>query len=93
MPCAALLAVLMIPVAGHGALNPFNACSWTLYYEYVANILYAVVLRRLATPALLALIVDLNAIFGTANAVWTEVANGNCTLVGGWSLSAKQVYV
>ena len=103
---AALLAVLMIPVAGHGALNPFNACSWTLYYEYVANVLYAVVLRRLATPALLALTVvagvwsavtalnvDLNAIFGTANAVWAEVAKGNCTLVGGWSLSAKQVYI
>lgn len=55
----ALLAVgcaLMIPAFPIQSMNPFNGPVWTLFYEYLANILYALVLRRLGKKALLALI-------------------------------------
>lgn len=40
-------AATMVPMFTMSLLNPFNACSWTLYYEYAANILYALLFRHL----------------------------------------------
>jgi len=54
----ALMAVgcmLMIPAFPSLLCNPFNGPVWTLYYEYLANVLYALVLRRLGKKALMVL--------------------------------------
>ena len=46
-----LLSVLMIPapvsmdIRGWSEINALNGNAWTLYYEYFANILYALVIR------------------------------------------------
>ena len=37
--------LLLLPYPGTGFLVPFNPCAWTLCYEYVANILYALFVR------------------------------------------------
>lgn len=61
---AMLLAMLLLPVApgagaevrGNGEMFPLNGPSWSLFFEYIGNILYALVLRRLSTRALAALV-------------------------------------
>lgn len=61
---ALLMAMFMIPaspgcgyeVRGNGEMFPLNGPSWSLFFEYIGNILYALVLRRLSTKALFALV-------------------------------------
>lgn len=52
-----LLGMLLIPcfpggageVRGNGEMFPLNGPSWSLFFEYLGNIMYALVLRRLST--------------------------------------------
>lgn len=61
---ALLMAMFMLPatpgcgyeVRGNGEMFPLNGPSWSLFFEYIGNILYALVLRRLSTKALFALV-------------------------------------
>lgn len=59
---AMLLGMFMIPavpgasyeVRGNGEMFPLNGPQWSLFFEYIANIVYAVFLRRLSTKLLAA---------------------------------------
>lgn len=54
------LTILLIPsfpggageVRGNGEMFPLNGPSWSLFFEYIANIMYALFLRRLSTKVL-----------------------------------------
>ena len=88
---AMVLSIFMIPAApkacyeirGNGELFPLNGPSWSLFFEYIANILYALWLRRLSTKALSAVV----AVSGIGLAA---CAFGNLSGVGnigvGWSM-------
>lgn len=60
---ATLLNALLIPatpgteIRGLGEMYPLNGPSWSLFFEYIGNILYALVIRRLCTRALAGLVV------------------------------------
>ena len=55
-----ILAFFLIPcrpggfceVRGNGEMFPLNGPSWSLFFEYIANIMYALFLRRLSTRCL-----------------------------------------
>ena len=57
---ALLLTMFMIPavpgaqyeVRGNGEMFPLNGPMWSLFFEYVGNILYALVIRRFSTKTL-----------------------------------------
>ena len=57
---AMLLTMFIIPalpgspyeVRGNGEMFPLNGPGWSLFFEYIGNILYAFVIRRLPTKAL-----------------------------------------
>ncbi len=57
MMIALLCAMFMIPavpgcsyeVRGNGEMYPLNGPAWSLFFEYIGNILYALFLRRLST--------------------------------------------
>lgn len=57
---ALLLNLFLIPavpgtgpeVRGNGEMYPLNGPSWSLFFEYIGNILYALFIRRLSTKAL-----------------------------------------
>lgn len=52
---AGLLALPSLPLANRlGDSHPLNAPAWTLFQEYIANLAYALVLRRLGLRALAA---------------------------------------
>ena len=103
---AFVVALFMIPVGngldvrGWGEMNPLNGPQWSLTYEYIGNILYAFIFRRLPKFALAALTavaafctldlcLNLN-VFG----LLTEGRNyAAYTVIGGWSLAPEQIYI
>lgn len=77
-----------LDIRGWGEMHPLNGPGWSLFYEYVGNILYALVVRRFATW-LLALCV-----FGAGCAlIHYGVTGPNGDLIGGWSLAPEQVRI
>lgn len=60
---ATILNALMIPVTpgmevrGVGEMYPLNGPTWSLFFEYLGNILYAVFIRKLSTKALTVLVI------------------------------------
>lgn len=59
---ATLMSALLIPatpgteIRGVGEMYPLNGPSWSLFFEYIGNILYVFFIRRLPTKALLTLV-------------------------------------
>ena len=62
---AFFLAMFLIPaypgaaydVRGNGEMFPLNGPSWSLFFEYIGNILYALFIRKLSNKKLAALVV------------------------------------
>lgn len=103
---AFVMGCLMIPcgagmdIRGWGEMNSFNGPNWSLTWEYVGNILYALVFRRL--PKIGLAILAAAAAFCTLNLcldwnVFGLLTEGHAghryTVIGGWSLTAEQVYI
>lgn len=83
---AVVCSLLMLPVPGIAMLSPFNACSWTLYYEYLGNIVYGLVLRRVGIKVLIALVL-LAAAFTVGYVFQVPYVGGKhgLSIAGGWS--------
>lgn len=87
-----LLGVFLIPVLpgmsaevrGNGEMFPLNGPSWSLFFEYIGSILYAVVLHRLSLRTL-RVVVALSAVALAASAVFDM--SGAYHLGMGWTLS------
>lgn len=103
---AFVMGCLMIPcgtkmdIRGWGEMNSFNGPNWSLTWEYVANILYALVLRRLPKVALAVLAVvaafctlDLSLNWNVFGLLTESRTPQMYTVIGGWSLTAEQVYI
>lgn len=88
---AMLLTMFMIPavpgvpyeVRGNGEMFPLNGPAWSLFFEYIGNILYALIIRRLSTKALALLTLILGCIHA-----WFFVGNiSGYDMVGvGWTI-------
>ena len=84
---AMLLGMLMLPlwpgaaadVRGNGELFPLNGPSWSLFFEYIGNILYALLLRRLSTRWLAA-------VAAVSGVLLTGIAVHDGYLGVGWSM-------
>lgn len=70
-------------VRGNGEMFPLNGPSWSLFFEYIGNICYALFIRRLNTKALSALV----AVLGVAY-IWFSVGNvsGYESIGVGWTI-------
>ena len=90
---ALLLTMFMIPalpglpyeVRGNGEMFPLNGPAWSLFFEYIGYIIYALFIRRLPTKALAVL----TALLGVAHA-WFFIGNiseYDCVGVG-WTIDA-----
>ena len=60
----------MHEVRGNGEIFPLNGPSWSLFFEYIGNICYALFIRRLSTKALSVLVAVLGLIY-----IWFAVGN------------------
>lgn len=89
---AMILTLLMIPampgslaeVRGNGEMFPLNGPVWSLFFEYIGYVIYAVVLRRLSVRFLAAFV----ALMGAA-LLWAAVGNlsGYGHIGMGWTLA------
>ncbi|WP_455591113.1 acyltransferase family protein [Bacteroides sp.] len=88
-----LCTILFIPampglgyeVRGNGEMFPLNGPCWSLFFEYIGNILYALFIRRLSTKVLAVLVVLLG-IALAAFAIFNVSGYGSIGV--GWTLDA-----
>ena len=86
-------------IRGWAETNPLNGPAWSLQWEYIANILYALVIRRLSKVALAICV----AVFAVMTVIlclnidvtgFLEARNwASYTVVGGWSTTPDQLQV
>ena len=98
-----VMGLLMIPcgngldIRGWGELNSLNGPQWTLTFEYIGNILYAFILRRLPKLALAILCVCCAFFTLDLTLGWDVFGffpdGPQYTVIGGWSLTAQQLYI
>ena len=87
-----VIGMLLVPVGpafdirGWSEMYPLNGPAWSLFYEYVANILYALVVRRFSN-----LLLALCVFVAGAALVNHLVAGPSGDVIGGWSLEPEQV--
>lgn len=86
--CTLLPLPLKWDIRGWMEMHPLNGPAWSLYYEYIGNILYALFIRRFSKTALTVL-VAIAACF-TVHRCLTAPAGD---IVGGWALNWEQQYV
>ena len=79
---------LSLDIRGWGEMHPLDGPAWTLFFEYVANIMYALVLRRTSRTVLAILV-----LIAAAALIHYGVTNKNGDLIGGWSLAPEQLRI
>lgn len=89
-----LLGFVMIPmtpsaeIRGWGEIYPLNGPQWSLFYEYIGNILYAVGLRRLSNSWLGVLV-----LLSAAALIHLLTFGPRGDVIGGWALDASGVRI
>ena len=94
---ALLCAMFMIPatpgccyeVRGNGEMFPLNGPSWSLFFEYIGNVLYALIIRRLSKVALTLLVIVLG-ILHTGFAVLDISGYGSIGV--GWTIDTMNFF-
>jgi peptidoglycan/LPS O-acetylase OafA/YrhL len=66
-------------------MHPLNGPAWTLFFEYIANILYGILLRRVSNW-LLSLLV----FFAGLVLIHLAVTSSQGDIIGGWSIEPHQ---
>ena len=77
-----------LDIRGWSEMHPLDGPAWSLFFEYIANILYGAGLRRLSKKAL-SVFVLLSAVF----LVHLAVTSRHGDVIGGWSLTPGQLHV
>lgn len=77
---------LSLDIRGWQEMHPLNSVGWSLFFEYIANILYAIWIRKFSKTALIIIVI----ISGIALA---QLAIANGDLSGGWTLNVEQVRI
>lgn len=94
---AMLLTMLMIPavqglpyeVRGNGEMFPLNGPGWSLFFEYIGNILYALFIRRLSTKMLAALTI----VLGLVHAYFFIFDVSGYGMIGvGWTIDELNIW-
>ncbi len=75
-------------IRGWVEMHPLNGPGWSLFYEYIANILYALFIRKFSKKSL-SILVFLSAI----GLIHIALTNPNGDIIGGWSLEPVQMHI
>lgn len=100
-----ILSCLLIPtlpsldIRGWTEMYPLNSPQWTMLFEYIANILYAVFLRKTKNLviALLAIIAALLTVDLSLNlnllSIYGDRGANSFTVIGGWTSTWPDIYI
>ncbi len=88
-----------LDIRGWREITPINGPQWSLMWEYVGNILYALFVRRFSKTALTVLVV-ISAMMTIDLALDIDVfgildvrSHVRYTVIGGYGMSAEQIYI
>lgn len=79
---------LSLDIRGWHEMHPLNGPGWSLFFEYVANILYGLFVRNFSKTALSVLV----ALSGGA-LIHLAVTSPNGDVIGGWSIEPAQLRI
>lgn len=71
-----------LDVRGWTEMHPLNGAAWSLFYEYIANIIYALFLRKTSKIVLTVL-----TLIAAGFTIHYALTNANGDIIGGWSIS------
>jgi peptidoglycan/LPS O-acetylase OafA/YrhL len=86
--CTLIPVPISMDIRGWQEMHPLNGPAWSLFFEYIANILYAVIVRRFS-KLLLSVFVSLAACM----MIGYLVLGPQGDLIGGWSLNKEQLFI
>ena len=86
--CTLIPLLPSMDIRGWQEMHPLDGPAWSLFFEYVANILYALGIRKLSNKAL-ALLVFFSACFLAQLAVFGPRGD----VIGGWAVNRTQLHV
>lgn len=100
-----ILGCMMFPappsmdIRGWQEINSLNGAQWSLLWEYIANILYALIIRRLST-IVLGVFVFMSALLTVDLALDIDISGllaardyAQYTVIGGFGLTPDQIYI
>jgi peptidoglycan/LPS O-acetylase OafA/YrhL len=74
-----------LDIRGWQEMHPLNGPAWTLFFEYIANILYGILLRRVSNWLLSVLV-----FFAGLALIHLAVTSSQGDIIGGWSIEPHQ---
>jgi peptidoglycan/LPS O-acetylase OafA/YrhL len=77
-----------LDIRGWAEMHPLNGPGWSLFYEYIANIMYALFVRKFSKTALSILVF----IAGCA-LIHLAITSPKGDIIGGWSLDPEQMHI
>lgn len=77
-----------LDIRGWNEMHPLNGPAWSLFLEYIANVLHALLLRKLSKIILSVLV--LLAAFAL---IHLAVTSPNGDIIGGWSVEPEQLRI
>ncbi|BAU55721.1 acyltransferase family protein [Mucilaginibacter gotjawali] len=86
--CTLIPLPVSMDIRGWTEMHPLNGPAWSLFFEYIANILYALFIRKFS-KTLLTIFVILCAIF----LVQYLIMGPQGDVIGGWSIDKTQLHV
>lgn len=75
-------------IRGWGEMHPLNGPAWSLFFEYIANILYALFFRKFSNKVL-----GIFVLIFAGMLVQYTVFGPKGDVIGGWSFNLEQMYV
>ncbi|MGE5351390.1 MAG: acyltransferase family protein [Acidobacteriota bacterium] len=75
-------------IRGWAEMHPLNGPAWSLLFEYVANILYALFIRKFSNRLLSILV-----IMAAGFTIHFAVTSPHGDMTGGWSLESSQIRI
>jgi peptidoglycan/LPS O-acetylase OafA/YrhL len=75
-------------IRGWQEMHPLNGPGWSLFFEYIANILYALGVRKFSTKAL-----TLFVVLAAGLLLQLALTSPTGDVIGGWSLDATQLHI
>lgn len=79
---------LSMDIRGWQEMHPLNSVGWSLFFEYIANILYALIIRKFSMKTL-----SLFVLIAAVALAHMAITSPNGDVSGGWTLNGEQVYI
>jgi peptidoglycan/LPS O-acetylase OafA/YrhL len=75
-------------IRGWNEMHPLDGPAWSLFFEYIANILYAIGIRKLSNKAL-----GIFVLLSAGLLVHLAMTSPHGDVIGGWSIDKEQLHI